>query len=102
MKKLFFHVFSCEARVAPAHRSYEPGARMLLLVWVREADEEAAYHRAMAVTAEQMYVDVQVREIKHVDASENTFQGNLAAAFQQMLEVGWSVIAYPEPASVRH
>ena len=102
MKKLFFHVFSCEARVAPAHRQYQPGSRMLLLLWIREADEEAAYRRAMAVAADQFYVDVQVREVKHVDAAENTFQGNLAAAFQQMLEVGWSVIAYPEPASVRH
>jgi hypothetical protein len=102
MKKLFFHVFSCEARVAPAHRMYQPGSRMLLLVWIREADEEAAYKRAMQVASEQLYVDVQVREVKHVDAAENTFQGNLAAAFQQMLEVGWSVIAYPEPASARH
>jgi hypothetical protein len=102
MKKLYFHVFSCEARVAPAHRLYQPGSRMLLLVWIREADEETAYNRAMAIAAEQLYVDVEVREVKHVDASENQFQGNLAAAFQQMLEVGWSVMAYPEPASSRH
>jgi hypothetical protein len=102
MKKLYFHVFSCEARVAPAHRQFQPGSRMLLLVWVREADEEQAHARAMAVAADQQYVDVRVREVKHVDASENQFQGNLAAAFQQMLEVGWSVIAYPEPASSRH
>ena len=40
--------------------------------------------------------------VKHVDASENQFQGNLAAAFQQMLEVGWSVMAYPEPTASRH
>jgi hypothetical protein len=102
MKKLFFHVFSCEARVAPGHRQYQPGSRMLLLVWVREADEEAALERAMKIAGDQMYADVQVREIKHVDASENQFQGNLAAAFQQMLEVGWSVMAYPEPATSRH
>jgi hypothetical protein len=102
MKKLYFHVFSCEARVAPAHRLYQPGSRMLLLVWIREADEDTAYNRAMAIAAEQLYVDVEVREVKHVDASENQFQGNLAAAFQQMLEVGWSVMAYPEPASSRH
>jgi hypothetical protein len=102
MKKLYFHVFSCEARVAPAHRQYQPGSRMLLLLWIREADEELAHARAMEVAAANQYMDVQVREVKHVDASENQFQGNLAAAFQQMLEVGWSVIAYPEPASVRH
>jgi hypothetical protein len=102
MKKLYFHVFSCEARVAPAHRQYQPGSRMLLLLWIREADEELAYQRAMAVAAEHLYVDVEVREVKHVDASENQFQGNLAAAFQQMLEVGWSVMAYPEPTASRH
>ena len=102
MKKLFFHVFSCEARVAPAHRQYQPGSRMLLLVWIREADEDLALQRAMAVADENMYADVQVREVKHVDAAENQFQGNLAAAFQQMLEVGWSVIAYPEPTASRH
>lgn len=102
MKKLYFHVFSCEARVAPGHRLYQPGSRMLLLVWIREADEDLALQRAMAVADEHMYVDVQVREVKHVDASDNQFQGNLATAFQQMLEVGWSVIAYPEHASSRH
>jgi hypothetical protein len=102
MKKLYFHVFSCEARVAPAHRQYQPGSRMLLLLWIREADEELAHGKAMAIAAEQLYVDVRVREVKHVDASENQFQGNLAAAFQQMLEVGWSVMAYPEPTASRH
>ena len=102
MKKLIFHVFSCEARVGPRNAVYVPGSRMLLLVWIREADEEQAQARAMAVIAEQSYEDVHIRDIKHVDAAENTFQGNLAAAFQQMLEVGWSVIAYPEPASSRH
>ena len=102
MKKLFFHVFSCEARVAPGHRQYQPGSRMLLLLWIKEADEELAHQRAMEVAAANQYVDVQVREVKHVDAAENQFQGNLAAAFQQMLEVGWSVIAYPEPSASRH
>ena len=102
MKKLHFHVFSCEARVAAAHRQYQPGSRILLMVWIREADEEAAMARALAVAGEQTYVDVHVNSIKHVDAAENQFQGNLAAAFQQMLEVGWSVIAYPEPTASRH
>ena len=102
MKKLYFHVFSCEARVGPTHPVYVPGSRMLLLVWIKEADEEQATARAMAVIAAQHYENAHVREIKHVDATENQFQGNLAAAFQQMLEVGWSVIAYPEPASARH
>jgi hypothetical protein len=102
MKKLIFHVFSCEARVGPRHAVYQPGSRILLLLWIKEADEEQAEARAMALAAEQHYEDVQVREIKHVDAAENQFQGNLAAAFQQMLEVGWSVIAYPEPSASRH
>jgi hypothetical protein len=102
MKKLHFHVFSCEALVAPSHRLYQPGSRILLMVWIKEPDEEAAFARAMAVAAEQHYAQVRVNNVKHVDAAENQFQGNLAAAFQQMLEVGWSVIAYPEPATSRH
>jgi hypothetical protein len=102
MKKLIFHVFSCDARVGPRHPVYQPGSRILLLLWIKDADEEKAEARALAVAAEQQYEDVHVREIKHVDAAENQFQGNLAAAFQQMLEVGWAVIAYPEPATVRH
>jgi hypothetical protein len=102
MKKLHFHVFSCEARVSPQHRLYEPGARILLMVWIREPDEETATARALAVALEQNYEQVQVNDIKHVDAADNQFQGNLAAAFQQMLEVGWSIIAYPDPASSRH
>ena len=102
MKKLHFHVFSCEAQVGAAHRQYAPGSRVLLLVWIREADEEQAVERAMRVAAEQHYSDVQVNSIKHVDAAENNFQGNLAAAFQQMLETGWAIIAYPEQAAVRH
>jgi hypothetical protein len=102
MKKLFFHVFSCEARVGPTHPIYVPGSRMLLLVWIKEGDEEAATARALAIAAAERYEDVHIRDIKHVDAADNTFQGNLAAAFHQMLEVGWAVIAYPEPASARH
>ena len=102
MKKLHFHVFSCEARVGATHPVYLPGSRMLLLVWIREADEDAATARALAIAAAERYEDVLIREIKHVDAAENTFQGNLAAAFHQMLEVGWSVIAYPEPTASRH
>jgi hypothetical protein len=102
MKKLIFHVFSCEARVGPGHRAYEPGTRILLLLWIKDADEEQAQARALAIAAEQHYEDVHVREIKHVDAADNQFQGNLAAAFQQMLEVGWSVIAYPERTASRH
>jgi hypothetical protein len=102
MKKLHFHVFSCEARVGAEHRLYQPGMRILLLVWIKEADEEQAFARALGVTAAQHYDDVQVNSIKHVDAADNNFQGNLAAAFQQMLETGWAIIAYPEPAASRH
>ena len=102
MKKLHFHVFSCEAEVGPAHREYAPGSRILLLVWVKEPDEETAFARALGIAAEQHYRDVHVRSIKHVDAAENNFQGNLATAFQRMLETGWAIIAYPEQAAVRH
>jgi hypothetical protein len=102
MKKLHFHVFSCEAQVGPANRLYQPGTRILLLVWIKEADEEQAQARALAVAAAQHYSDVHVNSIKHVDAADNTFQGNLAAAFQQMLETGWAIIAYPEAMAMRH
>ena len=102
MKKLHFHVFSCEAEVGAAHRQYAPGSRILLLVWVKEPDEEQAFARALRIAAGQHYDAVQVKSIKHVDAAENNFQGNLAAAFQQMLETGWAIIAYPEQAAVRH
>ena len=102
MKKLHFHVFSCEAHVGSAHRQYQPGSRVLLLVWIREADEEQAFAKAMRIATEQNYSDVQVNSIKHVDAADNNFQGNLASAFQQMLETGWAIIAYPEPTASRH
>ena len=102
MKRRLFHIFSCEARVAASHRVYLPGARILLLVWIADPEEEAALEKALKVAAAQNYEAVQVNSVKAVDPTQNQFQGNLAEAFQQMLELGWSVIAYPEPASSRH
>ena len=92
-----FHLFKCTATAGSRHEKYLAQSRLPMTVWINADDEAIAENSMYDVLSQLHYEQVEIHAVKKVDSKNNNFVGVTAQEYETMLDLGWCVVAYPEP-----